>query len=253
MRSGSLRFAEASLASEARGVPFKTPPAVTEECEEEYDGARPANANGDGRNNGHAARPGDSAAPPGEGMHGRSWSKIALGIGSGDDNLPSSRLIHPFSPFAIGWLMCTCAFLLYTACVTPAVISLHWLDGQCESSPTLLFDCVLDGFFLSDIVFTFFLGVVDGDHYRDDWKWVASTYLRGGFVFDLLTSIPVAFVELAIVTSWACVSASGGAAPTIDPSQVNRERQRNRAHWRCGVRWEGLDGAMRVPRGAKCT
>ena len=32
------------------------------------------------------------------------------------------------------------SFLLYTAIVTPAVISFHWLDGECASSPTLYFD-----------------------------------------------------------------------------------------------------------------
>ena len=57
----------------------------------------------------------------------RNYCRIFCGIGSGPSNdLPPSRLIHPFSPFAIAWLMCTCFFLLYTAVVTPA--------GRCLST-----------------------------------------------------------------------------------------------------------------------
>jgi hypothetical protein len=126
------------------------------------------------------------------------------------------------------------------------VIAFHWLDGECDSSPTLYFDCVLDAFFLCDILFSFSLGVNDGETYVDDWLWVATTYLKvrsrresrplwpwlhvhsnakmcvqGGFLFDLCTSIPVAFVELAIIQSPACLSAAaGGEVPAIDPSQV---------------------------------
>ena len=52
----------------------------------------------------------------------RTLCKAIFGIGTShsDTEEPSSRLIHPFSPFAIAWLVCTCFFLLYTAIVTPA-------------------------------------------------------------------------------------------------------------------------------------
>lgn len=58
------------------------------------------------------------------------------------------------------------------------MIAFHWLDGECDSSPTLYFDCVLDAFFLCDILFSFCLGVNDGEAYVDDWRWVATTYLK---------------------------------------------------------------------------
>jgi hypothetical protein len=94
------------------------------------------------------------------------------------------------SPFALGWLGLTCSFLAYTAVVVPAVISFHWLDDDCVFPPTLVFDCLLDSFFILDILYNFCVGVVFQGQYRDDWKWVAMHYLKSSFLFDLCTSIP---------------------------------------------------------------
>ena len=103
----------------------------------------------------------------------------------------TSRVIYPLSPFSVGWTALTCFFLLYTAIVTPAVIAFHWLDEDCERVPTLEFDCVLDTFFLLDIVYNFCVGVIVQQDYYDDPRWIAMNYLRGAFLFDLCTSIPV--------------------------------------------------------------
>ena len=64
------------------------------------------------------------------------------------------------------------------------------------------------------------MGVIDGEQYNDDFKSVAKNYLKGGFLFDVATSIPVAFVELYVVSSEACATAgadgsvSGGVDST---------------------------------------
>ena len=42
--------------------------------------------------------------------------------------------------FAVTWMGITCVCLLYTATVTPAVISFHWLDEPCDVVPTLPID-----------------------------------------------------------------------------------------------------------------
>lgn len=74
--------------------------------------------------------------------------KKVFGIGEHDGKIPSSRLVHPHSPFHLFWTSLTAMFLLYTAIVVPAVISFHWTDEECVAVPTLAFDCVLDTFFL---------------------------------------------------------------------------------------------------------
>ena len=86
--------------------------------------------------------------------------KLVFGIGEETQASPASRMIYPFSPFGVMWLGVTCLLLLYTAIVTPAVISFHWLDEECMSVPTLYFDCIVDAFFLCDIVISFCSAVV---------------------------------------------------------------------------------------------
>jgi hypothetical protein len=93
--------------------------------------------------------------------------------------------------------------------VTPAVIAFHWLDEPCDRVPTLEFDCLLDTFFLLDIVYQFFVGVIDGTQYYDEPKWVAKNYLKNNFIFDMFTSIPVSYVELTIATQCQHAAASG--------------------------------------------
>ena len=90
----------------------------------------------------------------------RSRMKRVFGIGPKDFASPSSRLIYPLSQFAVTWMGITCVCLLYTAIVTPAVISFHWLDEPCDVVPTLPIDCVLDVYFLLDIAVNFCSGVI---------------------------------------------------------------------------------------------
>ena len=160
--------------------------------------------------------------------------KNIFGIGPRTDYSPASRLIYPLSPFAIGWMAVTCAFLLYTAVVTPAVIAFHWLDDACQSVPTLYFDCTLDAFFLLDILLSFNLGVIYQGQYYDDRRWVAWNYLKGSFFFDVFTSIPVSFVELSVKFSCEAAAASGQGAnadSAIDPTQLRFIRAMKPLRW----------------------
>ena len=56
--------------------------------------------------------------------------------------------------------------------------------------PTLYFDCLLDAFFLLDIVYTFNVGVFYQRDYYDSRWWVAKNYAKGSFLFDVITSVP---------------------------------------------------------------
>ena len=141
--------------------------------------------------------------------------KLLCGIGAEDvfTGKPYSRLIYPLSHFAIAWVATTAFFLLYTATITPLVISFFWLDPECTFVPTLYFDVILDVFFLLDIVVSFNLGFFDhGGDYIDDRKKVALAYMKGSFLFDLITSFPVSFFELSAVA--ACANLDEGQ--TVD-------------------------------------
>ena len=129
---------------------------------------------------------------------GKKLVKVVFGIGPDNHILPASRLIHPLSPFGIGWLCLTAVFLGYTAVMTPPIIAFHWLDGECAIVPTLPFDTAVDIFFLVDILMSLNTGRIVAGAYDDDRASVLKEYIfKGGLAFDLLTSIPVSFFELA--------------------------------------------------------
>jgi hypothetical protein len=183
----------------------------------------------------HDEHDGDGVSPsPSESTvcHGHGMLKVVFGIGPKGLGMPSSRLIYPYSKFAVTWLGCTCVFLLYTAIVTPAVISLHWLDDECSTVPTFYFDILLDTFFLVDIVLSFFVGVVYQGNYMDDWKWVAQNYVTGNMAFDVFTSIPVSYVELSIQDACATAAAAGAESGAgIDPGQLRFIRAIKPLRW----------------------
>ena len=124
------------------------------------------------------------------------WKKRIWGIGPEWEEMPASQLIYPLSPFGLSWLAITALFLVYTAVVTPPMIAFHWLDEACSKLPTLPIDVILDIFFLVDILINFNMGVITAGEYTDDRMQVTKDYLKGGFMFDICTSIPVSFVEL---------------------------------------------------------
>ena len=136
---------------------------------------------------------------------------FGIGLEHAASGQPQSRLIYPMSWFGVVWISWTAIFLIYTALVTPPMISFHWLDPDCTMLVTMPFDCLVDCFFLIDIIVNFNTGLFHMGEYIDDRWEVAIMYLKGGFWFDLVTSIPVSFVELAVQP--ACEAAkSGGEA-----------------------------------------
>lgn len=85
-----------------------------------------------------------------------------------------------------------------------------WLVEACDApAPTLYFDVVVDVFFLLEIAAQFGTGAYIGGEYTDDIRKVAMRYLGGGFIFDVATSIPVSFVELAIARQCSDMAMSG--------------------------------------------
>ena len=133
---------------------------------------------------------------------GRSFKKRVFGIGPDNRLIPASKLVFPLSPFGIFWLVMTAILLAYTAIVTPPVIAFHWLDPPCVKVPTLEMDMFVDVFFALDIVLNFNMGRLGersgGRAEYDDDRWsISRRYVEGYLLFDLVTSIPVSFVELS--------------------------------------------------------
>ena len=106
------------------------------------------------------------------------------------------------------------------------------MDVECAFVPTIYFDCLLDTFFLLDIVYTFFVGVNYMGQYYDCQAWVAKRYVTGAFAFDLITSIPVSYVELEVQIACARAAAGGeGTGVEIDPQQLRFVRALKPLRW----------------------
>lgn len=112
---------------------------------------------------------------------------------------------------------------------SPQALIYDWADPECAIVPTLYFDVVLDIFFLVDILYNFNTGVIlPGGEYIDDWMRVAWLYIKGMFLFDIVTSFPVSFFELAAAS--ACASADG-VQPAVDGGQLRMIRVLKPLRW----------------------
>ena len=149
------------------------------------------------------------------------FMKIIFGIGPKTKKSVGSVLIHPSSPFYVTSSFLIAMFLLYTAIVTPVMVSFYWEQEACTRMPTLEFDILVDCFFLVDIIVTFFVGVYHEGKYCDDHRFVIMHYLRHGFFFDLFTSFPVSFMEAAILAE---CDIAGETGIDIAPSSLRMIR-----------------------------
>ena len=70
---------------------------------------------------------------------------------------------------------------------------------------------LVDVFFISEVFLNFFIGTYINGGYTDSMSSVAYNYVvRGGFLFDFFTSIPVAFAEYFLIQQCADLSAPDG-------------------------------------------
>ncbi|EKX37660.1 hypothetical protein GUITHDRAFT_165407 [Guillardia theta CCMP2712] len=129
------------------------------------------------------------------------WKKRIFGIGPQHAGLPGSRLIHPYSPFWIAVTTLSASLLVYTGVVSSFTVGFLWNQDPCQKNMTLEFDMFVDTFFIAEILLTFFVGFMEKGEYKDDFQRTVSHYLRTGFFFDLVTSVPVSYYEYALYKS----------------------------------------------------
>jgi len=113
--------------------------------------------------------------------------------------------INPSSPFSQGWEFFSGLLLLYTTAVTPLLISFFSEEeGWCRQAPTLKMDMFVDTFFIFEIVTHFLTGRLVHGQYVYKFREVCALYLRGTFPIDLVTAVPVAWLEYFLVEDLTC-------------------------------------------------
>jgi hypothetical protein len=97
-------------------------------------------------------------------------------------------VIHPMSKLHLAW------DVLVSILIIVIIVTLPLSFGWEEFGNRLLFktNLAIDSLFLVDLVKSFFTGIVDeNDVILLKFKYIVPTYLKGYFIFDLLSSVPL--------------------------------------------------------------
>ncbi|XP_031847872.1 potassium/sodium hyperpolarization-activated cyclic nucleotide-gated channel 2 [Nomia melanderi] len=114
-------------------------------------------------------------------------------------------MIHPFSSFSICWELFMTVFTTVALLVTPVSIAFYFDEHEYWHTVNDTMNIV----FFCDIVLWFFTGYYD---YRTkmivlDPRIVAIKYLRKYFLADLMTILPISFVEIVLPNgTWFCTT-----------------------------------------------
>eukprot|EP01043_Picozoa_sp_COSAG02_P010774 COSAG02_NODE_386_length_23297_cov_32.396457_6_plen_1111_part_00 len=116
-------------------------------------------------------------------------------------NTPLPRgIIDPDSQFSSIWDMVSVTFLFYVVVTVPlntsfSVVSELW-------SPTFFVDLVVDLFFIGDVFLNFRIAFVDKHGHREGRPWeIAKHYAKGWFVIDIVSCLPVQYVQYIMEAS----------------------------------------------------
>ncbi|KAJ8674391.1 hypothetical protein QAD02_005653 [Eretmocerus hayati] len=123
----------------------------------------------------------------------KSKSAINFEISQHLHNFPF--MIHPFSPFRNFWDVVMAIFTMITLILTP-VISAFFFNADADSLAlhTILFiDCIM----MLDVVLNFTTGYFDQTtkSVSLDPKVVFAKYLKGAFIFDCMSAMPVELID----------------------------------------------------------
>ncbi|KYM97158.1 Potassium/sodium hyperpolarization-activated cyclic nucleotide-gated channel 1, partial [Cyphomyrmex costatus] len=110
------------------------------------------------------------------------------------------NMIHPFSTFRIFWESMMTLFMIAALMTTPIFLTFYFDEPE----KWYFFNHAIDSVFICDIVIWFFTGYYDSQTQLIvlDPKVVASKYLRGSFVINVLPVLPLEFLIVLFKSMW---------------------------------------------------
>ncbi|XP_029010375.1 potassium/sodium hyperpolarization-activated cyclic nucleotide-gated channel 3 [Betta splendens] len=108
-------------------------------------------------------------------------------------------IIHPYSDFRFYWDLTMLLLMVGNLIIIPVGITFFKDE---HTPPWIVFNVVSDTFFLMDLVLNFRTGIVKEDNTEIilDPQQIKIKYLKGWFVVDFISSIPVDYIFLIVET-----------------------------------------------------
>ncbi|TRY65108.1 hypothetical protein DNTS_009665 [Danionella cerebrum] len=106
-------------------------------------------------------------------------------------------IIHPYSDFRFYWDLVMLCLMMGNLVILPWGIT--FFEDQ-NTLPWITFNVASDTLFLADLVFNFRTGIMEGDNSEIilDPQVISRRYLRGWFLVDFISSIPVDYIFLIV-------------------------------------------------------
>uniref|UniRef100_A0A673IK03 Hyperpolarization activated cyclic nucleotide-gated potassium channel 3 n=1 Tax=Sinocyclocheilus rhinocerous TaxID=307959 RepID=A0A673IK03_9TELE len=106
-------------------------------------------------------------------------------------------IIHPYSDFRFFWDFVMLCLMMGNLIILPWGIT--FFEDQ-NTLPWITFNVASDTLFLADLVLNFRTGIMEGDNSQIilDPQVISRRYLRGWFLVDFISSIPVDYIFLVV-------------------------------------------------------
>jgi len=104
---------------------------------------------------------------------------------------PPRTIILHYSPAKAAWDWLILLLVIYVAVSTPYVAAFKTIQ---HSDPLVFLDLAVDVMFMADVIINFRTSFVQHGEVIVDAKLIASNYLRGWFLIDIVSAIPFDFV-----------------------------------------------------------
>uniref|UniRef100_A0A673FI39 Potassium/sodium hyperpolarization-activated cyclic nucleotide-gated channel 2-like n=1 Tax=Sinocyclocheilus rhinocerous TaxID=307959 RepID=A0A673FI39_9TELE len=106
-------------------------------------------------------------------------------------------IIHPYSDFRFYWDLVMLCLMMGNLVILPWGIT--FFEDQ-NTLPWITFNVASDTLFLADLVFNFRTGIMEADNTQIilDPQVISRRYLRGWFLVDFISSIPVDYIFLVV-------------------------------------------------------
>ena len=108
-------------------------------------------------------------------------------------------MFHPKNKYKLVWDMILAVLIFQSVILIPAKIGFDINYEPFFGSVDGIVDLIVDIFFLLDIIVTFNTGFMHGTYYVTNRRMVMKNYLKGWFMIDFLSTVPIDTIAAAVV------------------------------------------------------